>query len=433
MPSVSVIIPTHNRRVALRRTLDALAIQTYPLQQMEVLVVADGCADDTIQMLQGYTGPLALRVLEQSSQGAGVARNRGASCAAGELLVFLDDDIEATTGLIEAHVSAHKRRPGHVVIGYLPLILAPRANFFNIELRTWWEAMFDIMRRPGHRYTYRNLLSGNFSLEARIFKTVGGFDASFRVHEDYELGLRLIKGNIPFLFVPEAMGYHYEETDLGRSLERKFEEGIADVLLCRRHPELCPVLPLAYFSSFSRITRFLGIFAFQGARISNGFVALLRFVLQTLEKIRYRRRWRQILEGLLGYYYWLGVARELGTRKALHDFLKEKGPSPGKGSAEIEIDLQEGLQTAERRLDQERPVGAYIRYGQRFVGHIPPQVGAERLRGAHLRPMLANHFSKHLVKVLALEGQIESWVDRDQLFEVCGLTHLEPVYRDKRR
>ena len=49
--AVSVIIPTHNRSASLRRTLDALRRQTYSLEQVEVVVVADGCIDDTVEML----------------------------------------------------------------------------------------------------------------------------------------------------------------------------------------------------------------------------------------------------------------------------------------------------------------------------------------------------------------------------------------------
>ncbi|MBF8302594.1 MAG: glycosyl transferase family 2, partial [Candidatus Dadabacteria bacterium] len=57
MPTISIIIPTHNRSASLLRTLDALRVQTYPLQQVEVLVVADGCSDGTVEGLRHYTAP----------------------------------------------------------------------------------------------------------------------------------------------------------------------------------------------------------------------------------------------------------------------------------------------------------------------------------------------------------------------------------------
>src|SRR4051794_22875901 len=41
-PRVSVVVPTFNRRESLRRLLDALAAQSYPATDFEVVVVDDG-------------------------------------------------------------------------------------------------------------------------------------------------------------------------------------------------------------------------------------------------------------------------------------------------------------------------------------------------------------------------------------------------------
>jgi cellulose synthase/poly-beta-1,6-N-acetylglucosamine synthase-like glycosyltransferase len=74
LPTTSVIIPTHNRCASLKRTLDALCTQTYPLSLLEVLVVADGCTDETVDMLRCYAAPFALRVLVLKEPPQGPAR-----------------------------------------------------------------------------------------------------------------------------------------------------------------------------------------------------------------------------------------------------------------------------------------------------------------------------------------------------------------------
>jgi hypothetical protein len=88
---------------------------------------------------------------------------------------------------------------------------------------------------------------------------------------------------------------------------------------------------------------------------------------------------------------------------------------------EAEIDLCKGLEAAERLLDAKRPAGVQIRYGQQWVGRIPSQSGAERLRGAHLRPILANQLARPLFKALALEGAIDLKIDADRVLAVCSL------------
>ena len=103
---VSIVIPTHNRRAAAARTLHALAHQCCSPAAFEVILVADGCTDDTAG-LAAVEWPIPVRVLEQPHGGPASARNRGAAAAAGDLLIFLDDDIEVVPGFVSAHVAAH--------------------------------------------------------------------------------------------------------------------------------------------------------------------------------------------------------------------------------------------------------------------------------------------------------------------------------------
>jgi glycosyltransferase involved in cell wall biosynthesis len=407
--TISVIIPTHNRKASLRRTLDALCTQTYSLQQVEVLIAADGCADGTVEMLRRYRAPFDMRVIEQQAQGPAAARNQGAAQATGRLLLFLDDDVQAAPSLLEAHVRAHQRGPGQVVIGYLPPVLANQTGFFRSQLWVWWEAMFETMRQPGRRCSYRDLLSGNFSLAAELFAHTGGFDPALRCHEDYELGVRLINANASFTFAADALGYHHDMTDLDRSLARKYQEGQADVLLGRRHPELRGRLPLARLRvRRTSLSRGLHILAFAWSGGGDRVAFRLRRSLDRLERAGRRGPWRRLLDNLLGYWYWRGVVVELGSRRALAEFIGGGLAAANAGGDELEIDLRKGLEEAEQQLDAARPSGVHIRYGRQSVGRIPSQSGFERLRGVHLRPILATDLAMPLLKALALESSTQA-------------------------
>jgi glycosyltransferase involved in cell wall biosynthesis len=431
-PTVSVVIPTYNRKASLRRTLDALCAQTYPLQQVEIIVVTDGCTDGTAEILSHYEAPFTLRVIEQLNQGPSAARNQGAAQAKGQFLIFLDDDIESAPSLIEAHVRAHACQSGRVVIGYLPPVIQEPVDFFRIELRGWWEAMFQPMRQPGHRYGYWNLLSGNLSLEAELFACVGGFDPTLRCHEDYEFGVRLIKAGASLTFAADALGYHHEASDLNRSLQRKYQEGRVDVIIGRRYPELRPSMPLAHFwEPWSSLSRRLRHLAFAWPAGGDRLAASLQRTLDLLEWMRLRGRWSRLLYELLDYWYWRGAAEELSTQRALADFLRGGPARADEDAHEIELDLREGLEKAERRLDEERPAGACIRYGQWPVGRIPPQPGAERLRGVHLRPILATDLAWPLLRAMALEGVTGKALDTDQLFAEFSIQSLENVYANE--
>jgi glycosyltransferase involved in cell wall biosynthesis len=389
---VSIIIPSHNRRSALRNALEAMAKQTYPAERFEVLVVLDGCSDGSAEMLRNYSAPYTLRFIEQEKQGSSVARNQGANQARGELLIFLDDDVEATPGLIQAHLDAHRGPGERVVIGYYPPALAGQKAYLSLELQGWWEAMFQGMHQPGHRFWYTDMLSGNFSISKKVFCNLGGFDPNMPVHEDYELGVRLIRAGVAFAFEKTALGLHHEQSDLTRSLKRKFQEGVADVRLGRLYPELIPTLLICRLQNYSlfasRILRYLHYrLPLMGEWIASTATEALPF----FDKAHLLGMWRKTLYGLMGYWYWKGVAQELPTLEAVKDFLASYAPgASSQNQFEIALDLSLGLDQAERLLDQSRPHSARLLYGKRLIGSIPAEAGAERLRGPHLKPYLIN-------------------------------------------
>jgi glycosyltransferase involved in cell wall biosynthesis len=83
---ISIIIPAHNEEAFLPVTLDALRKQKYPT--FEVIVVANGCTDQTAEVAKGRCD----QFYELRERGLGPARNLGAEKAKGDLLLFLDAD-----------------------------------------------------------------------------------------------------------------------------------------------------------------------------------------------------------------------------------------------------------------------------------------------------------------------------------------------------
>lgn len=416
---VSVIIPTHNRRASLERTLHALGRQSYPFNLMEIIVVADGCLDDTLEMLRTYAGPFPVHGLTQPQQGAATARNYGAAKATGSLLIFIDDDVEPAPQFVEAHVSAHRIGKGFVGMGYLPVELA-RTDFYSLLVRSWWTSQFQEMRKPSHRFLFSNLFSGNFSLEADLFRKVGGFDPSIPRREDYELGMRLMKAEAKFMFLPNAIGYHHEVADVKGSLTRAHQEGRGDILMGFRHPELRSAFILSRFQETQNLRRRMAqVVAFQYTGLGDAIAFLLSRLLVLLEHLRLRSLWRRIFKDLRTYWYLRGVKDELKTRMGVFKYLQE-GPAHGQlEDVELDLDLSEGLELAERRLDEKRPAGVRIFYKHNVIGHLQPQVGAERLKGAHLRAILATDLAWPLLRTLIMKHAGAPFDSQSDIPKIC--------------
>src|SRR5207249_3746255 len=108
----SVIISTRNSADILPEALRALARQSFPFDQLEVVVVDDGSTDETAACVRDTRYPFRL-VYERLEPREGFSparpRNRGLRAATGDVGIFIDADILASAGLVAGHVAAHER------------------------------------------------------------------------------------------------------------------------------------------------------------------------------------------------------------------------------------------------------------------------------------------------------------------------------------
>ena len=92
---ISVVVCTHNRGEMLLRTLDDLSRLSAGPTGLEILVVDNGSTDDTRDRVatRSRAGPHPLRYIREDRLGQSHARNRGIREAAGDWILFTDDDV----------------------------------------------------------------------------------------------------------------------------------------------------------------------------------------------------------------------------------------------------------------------------------------------------------------------------------------------------
>jgi GT2 family glycosyltransferase len=404
-PRISVITPTHNRSASLRRLLDALRGGGIPESELEVVVVADGCSDDTVEVVRGYDAGFAVHLIEQNpGRGAAAARNRGAERASADILLFIDDDIEPIPGMLGAHLRAHADAENAVVIGP-PLPVRDRAaDLHSIAAWGWWEEQFARMRQPGHRFTYDEVFSGVLSVRAELFRTVHGFDVEFdNCRDDSELGLKLLRAGARIRFEPAAAGWHHELRDGPRLVRRKRAEGKADVRLARLHPDVFPVLRLAQQPyPYARVLAALRRLAFAAPWVGDRIADLLTAMLRPLERLRMRGMWSRAQAGVMYYWYWRGAAGALKGEQELRE-LHANAQAAARAYVMREIDLRDGIDSAAAELDAEPADGVVLLNEGIEVGRIPPLPGAEPLRGVHLRRAVATTLRPVMSRIRDLE------------------------------
>ena len=118
-PRATVVVPTFERKDTLLRTLEALRVQDCPAESWEAVVVDDGSRDGTPAAVEAWIerSGAAVRYVRQENRGAAAARNRGAAEAAGEHLLFIDNDIRVPRDFVSRHLSMLAQNPGCWIVG----------------------------------------------------------------------------------------------------------------------------------------------------------------------------------------------------------------------------------------------------------------------------------------------------------------------------
>jgi GT2 family glycosyltransferase len=179
-PAASIIVPTVGRPSYLEVTLDSIAPQAAG-EDAEVIVVDDG-PSSTIRSIALRRG--ARYIAHESREGANAARNTGIAAAQSDVLVFVDDDVEAPAGWLKALLAAAAE---HEVVGG-PI----HARLEGTRLRH--------CGREGPPITWLDLgsadcparfvWSANMAIHRLALDRVGWFDASLAWGDEYEWELR---------------------------------------------------------------------------------------------------------------------------------------------------------------------------------------------------------------------------------------------------
>jgi glycosyltransferase involved in cell wall biosynthesis len=200
---VSVVIPAHDAAAVIGDQLAALARQV-GVESLQIVVVLDGCSDDTRAVVEQHRSSFAERLLVvdlPTSRGAAAARNAGVAVAGGELLLFCDADDVVDTGWAAALVTA--LADVDMVGGRLE-IRRDGAPAWAIE------ALYE--RTAGgssHVLDGRDPYAPSSCMGCRrtAFDAVGGFDERFTGAggEDADFGLRVQAGGHTFGRAPDAV------------------------------------------------------------------------------------------------------------------------------------------------------------------------------------------------------------------------------------
>jgi glycosyltransferase involved in cell wall biosynthesis len=332
LPRVSVVVPTYNRRSRLARVLLGFDRQALAPSEMEVVVVDDGSSDDTWSWLERERSrPYHVEALRQPNGGPARARNAGLAASRGELILFIDDDVEPTPSLVSEHLRSHAAERDVVVIGPLASLEHYAQPWVAWE-QAKVEAQYAAMLRGDWAPTFRQFWTGNASVAKAHVLAAGGFDPALLRAEDIDLGRRLHERGLAFRFNPAARGLHHAERSLDAWIKMHASYGRLEVdIFGALGDEALIELLAGNFSGINPMTRWLVGFCRDKPLRQAVALRLLQGWLQAGAALPARPLAGAACGALANLAYWEASAHALGAERL--DRVFSRGDTLRKGRA----------------------------------------------------------------------------------------------------
>jgi GT2 family glycosyltransferase len=230
MTTVSVIVPATNAPATLLSCCDALIANDQPPDE---IVVIDSPGDAN----------------------AATARNLGAERATGDILLFVDADVEVQPDVITRIRDAFDADP---------------------DLAALFGSYDDAPSAPGITSAFRNLLhyhvhqgaagpastfwTGLGAVRRETFDSVGGFDESIEYMEDVDLGMRLSAAGESIVLDPSIQGKHLKRWTVWSMVRTDVVgRGVPWVRILLSHRSSSTALNLGWRHRLSMVTVFLAL------------------------------------------------------------------------------------------------------------------------------------------------------------------------------
>ncbi len=236
--NISVVIPTYNRKLILKKCLLALENQLLnnKIISYEIIVIDDGSTDGTTNWIEENRKKLPHVVLfKQSHGGPALARNLGVLKSKNEIIIFIDSDLVVANNFLIKHVNKltnYWEKNNKNCFTYGSVINT--SNFENPE-------------KENHKITdisFAYFATGNVAISRDLLLKVGLFDKSFSLYgwEDLELGERLKKYGTKIIKCPEAKGFHWHPPfqceQINSLVKKESERAKMALIFFKKHPNL---------------------------------------------------------------------------------------------------------------------------------------------------------------------------------------------------
>lgn len=247
-PTLSIVMPTHNRAGYIGIAIESVLIQTY--SDWELIVVDDGSTDETEAVVEAFIKRDARIHYIRQNQNKGIAstRNNGVAQARGRYIAMLDsDDAWSSPEKLARQIAALEADPELGIVG------------------TWLEIINEKGVHTGDRLSYaqddagiraKQIYKNSFAQSSVIFRKdafekAGGYDGRFIVTDDHDLWLKIGR-SYRFATLPQYdLLYRRHSGNITRT--RRITAAHEELEILRKHRAYYPGFYIGLLKGFARL------------------------------------------------------------------------------------------------------------------------------------------------------------------------------------
>jgi glycosyltransferase involved in cell wall biosynthesis len=207
-PLVTVCLVHHDRCHLLQQAIASLKTQTY--SNFEVILVDDGSVKEDshryLNLINKEFTDRGWKIIKSSNNYLGAARNLAAKHAAGEYLIFMDDDNVAKPDEIEMFVKAAIHSGSDV-------LTTPSDLIYGDEFPSPFRKMKDCWLPLGADINVASFANcfgdANAMVKKDVFDSLHGFTEDYGIgHEDWEFFCRVALAGYKMQVIPEPLFWY---------------------------------------------------------------------------------------------------------------------------------------------------------------------------------------------------------------------------------
>jgi glycosyltransferase involved in cell wall biosynthesis len=262
-PLVSIVMAVYNSESSIEESLKSLTAQSY--KKIEIIIVLDGCKDSTESIVRLLSdSDDRIKTYKRTNHGLTKSLNYGINKATGSLIARQDSDDMSYPLRIQKQVEIMVQKTDVSLVG-------SEVVEINGSVKKIWpcpncENIKNILK-------YRNIFAHSTAMFRRDdFLSVGGYDESFYVSQDFELWMRMSnKGEVFCIQEPLVIRVW---SDSSITAKRKYEQllnsfrarykhrkksNLFKIFLATVYQATCIIVPYSILNNIRKVLIFFGI------------------------------------------------------------------------------------------------------------------------------------------------------------------------------